>query len=273
MSNSVNTNIGAMAALSSLRVSQSNLSTQSKVVQTGYRVSDAMDDASTFSVAQGIRGNLQAYRAVQASLSNGLGLGDVTRVALEKMTDQINLVRAKTVQLADGSISQQQRNILGGDYIQLAVTIPQMIQQANYNGVNLLSNGSVARTFLSDVSASQLTLSSEASVWTAWTVFQGVNSVSTAALATTNLGHIDNLSTAITNALANVAAESRQLRLQASYVNDLIDASATGLGAIVDGDMGKAAAGVEAEQVRQQLAVNSLSIANQQPSVILGFLR
>lgn len=273
MSNSVNTNIGAMAALSSLRVTQANLDVKSKVVQTGYRVADATDDASTFSVAQGVRGNLQAYRAVQASLANGLGLGDVTRVALEKMTDQINLVRAKTVQLADGSISQAQRDILANDYVQLAVTIPTMIAQANYNGVNLMSTGSVARTFLSDVNASQLTLSSQAAVSTAWTVFSGVNSVSTAALATTNLGHIDNLSTAITNALAAVAAESRQLRLQVGFVNDMVDANSTGLGAIVDGDIGKAAAGVQAEQVRQQLGISSLSIANQQPSVMLGFLR
>ncbi|MBI1245671.1 MAG: flagellin, partial [Alphaproteobacteria bacterium] len=62
-SNSINTNVGAMVALSSLRTTQSALNVASKQVQTGYRVADAADDASTFSVAQGIRGNLQAYQA------------------------------------------------------------------------------------------------------------------------------------------------------------------------------------------------------------------
>ena len=61
MSNSINTNVGAMVALASLRTTQSALNVASKQVQTGYRVADAADDASTFSVAQGIRGNLQAY--------------------------------------------------------------------------------------------------------------------------------------------------------------------------------------------------------------------
>jgi phosphoribosylamine-glycine ligase len=65
MSNSINTNVGAMVALASLRTAQSALNTASKQVQTGYRVADSADDASSFSVAQGIRANLQAYTAVK----------------------------------------------------------------------------------------------------------------------------------------------------------------------------------------------------------------
>jgi flagellin len=64
MSISVNTNLGAVTALASLRATQANIAVSAKLVQTGYRVADAMDNASTFSVAQGIRGNLQAFRAV-----------------------------------------------------------------------------------------------------------------------------------------------------------------------------------------------------------------
>ena len=78
MSNSINTNVAAMMANNSLRTAGAQLDRASKTVQTGYRVADASDDASTFSVAQGIRGNLQAYGAVQQSLTNGSGLGDVT---------------------------------------------------------------------------------------------------------------------------------------------------------------------------------------------------
>jgi flagellin len=52
-----------------------------------------------------------------------------------------------------------------------------------------------------------------------------------------------------------------------------VDATTTGLGAIVDADIGKASAVVQAQQVRQQLGIQSLSIANQQPSVLLGLFR
>jgi flagellin len=60
MANSINTNPGSLTALASLRLTQRALATASKQMQTGYRVADAADDASSFSVAQGIRGNLQS---------------------------------------------------------------------------------------------------------------------------------------------------------------------------------------------------------------------
>jgi flagellin len=273
MSNSINTNVGAMVALSALRISQSNLSNESKVVQAGYRVADALDNASTFSVAQGIRGNLQAFRAVQASLANGLSLAEVTRAALERMTDVVNNIRTKAIQLADPSVDGAARTIYWIDFGQVADQIPRYINQANFNGVNLLSAGSTTRTFLADASANQLSLTGQSSVWTAWTTFQANVNVNDAALAAGSLGVVDTLGRAITTAMAAVAGEARQLRLQVGYVNDITDANTAGLGAIVDGDIGKAAAAVQAEQVRQQLYVNAVSIANAQPSAMLGFLR
>ena len=273
MANSINTNPGALVALAALRTSQANLNFASKQVQTGYRTADAMDNAGTFSVAQGVRGNLQAYKAVQMSLSNGIGLGEVTRAALERMTDVIGNMKAKITQLADGSINANQRAILLNDFNQISGAIPNYINQANYNGNNLLSSGSIARTFVSDVSAAQLTLSSQAAVSTAWTTFQGAVNVSTAALATGSITTIQTFSDAISNALGQVAAESRTLRSQLEFVNQLVDASSEGLGALVDADIGRAAAATQAEQVRQQIATTALSVANQQPSVMLGFMR
>ena len=58
------------------------------------------------------------------------------------------------------------------------------------------------------------------------------------------------------------AAETRSLTLQSNFVNSIVDA-----------DIGKASASVQALQVRQQLGIQSLSIANQQPSVLLGLFR
>jgi flagellin len=53
----------------------------------------------------------------------------------------------------------------------------------------------------------------------------------------------------------------------------VVDATITGLGAVVDADIGKAAAQVQALQVRRQLGIQSLSIANQQPAVLLGLFQ
>jgi flagellin len=269
ISNSVNTNVGAMLALSSLRTTQTFLDAASKQVQTGYRVADAADDASTFSVAQGIRGNLQAFQAVQGSLANGVGLGTVTQAALTNISNLIGNLQAKITQLADGSIGNNQRTIYAADFSAMTNQISNFIAQANYNGVNLISNNSAAKTFLSDTSASTLTVTSGSTVHTAFSAFTA-SSVSSASAATSALTSLTTFSNSVAAVLGSNASDTRSLQLQSNFVNSVVDATITGLGAIVDADIGKAAAQVQALQVRRQLGIQSLSIANQQPAVLLG---
>ena len=272
MSNSINTNVGAMVALASLRSTQMALNVASKQVQTGYRVSDAADDASTFSVAQGIRGNLQAYQAVQGSLANGVGLGSVTQAALTNISNLIGNLQAKITQLADGSISANQRTIYTADFNAMTSQVANFISQANYNGTNLLSAASAAKTFLADTNAVTLTMTSQSSVNAAFTTF-AVSSVASASQATLALTSLNTFQQAVATSLGANAAETRTLTLQSNFVNAIVDATTTGLGAIVDADIGKASASVQALQVRQQLGIQSLSIANSSVETVMSLFR
>jgi flagellin len=272
MANSINTNIGAMVALSSLRSTQMALNSASKQVQTGYRVADAADDASTFSVAQGIRGNLQAYQAVQGSLANGGGLGAVTQAALTSISNLVGNMQAKITQLADGGIDANQRAIYTADFNAMTSQVNNFISQASYNGTNLLSAASAAKTFLADTAGTTLTMTSQSTVNAAFTTFTG-SSVSSASAATLALASLATFQQSVATSLGANAAQTRTMNLQSSFVNSIVDATTTGLGAIVDADIGKASASVQSLQVRQQLGIQSLSIANQQPSVLLGLFR
>jgi flagellin len=267
LSNSINTNVGAIVALASLRATQSALIDASKQVQTGYRVSDAADDSSTFSVAQGIRGNLQAYQAVQGSLANGVGLGAVTQAALTNISNLIGNLQAKLTQLQDDTITDSQRLIYSEDYRAMTSQISNFISQASYNGSNLLSAGSAAKTFLADTDAATLTMSSQSLVDAAFALFVAVSD------AGTGLDVLSTFQQAVATSLGDNAAESRSLSLQSNFINSISDATSIGLGAIVDADIGKASASVQALQVRQQLGVQSLSIANNQPAALLGLFR
>ena len=270
LSNSVNTNTGSMTALASLRRINADLLVANKQLQTGYRVADAADDASTFSVAQGLRGDLQAFSAVQNSLANGVGLGSVTQAALTSISNTAGNIQAKLVQLSDASISASQRTIYTADYNALTSQIANFIAQANYNGANLISSGSASRTYLASTSGSTLSLSGLGSTATALTTFTGAVNVSTASDATNSLAAVTTFQNAISQSLSTSATQSRALTVQSSFQSAVSDAVTTALGALVDADIGKASAQSQALQVRQQLAVQSLSIANQQPSVLLG---
>ncbi|GGH58616.1 flagellin [Frigidibacter albus] len=97
--------------------------------------------------------------------------------------------------------------------------------------------------------------------------------VTTSANAAVALGNIETLiQTAVDAASAFGSAESR-ITTQANFISDLTDAMKTGIGSLVDADMEEASARLQALQTQQQLGIQALSIANQQPQNILALFR
>ncbi len=97
--------------------------------------------------------------------------------------------------------------------------------------------------------------------------------VSNAAAATASLGTIETLiDTAIDGASAFGSIEGR-VEIQSEFISNLTDSLTTGIGALVDANMEEASARLQALQVQQQLATQSLSIANQAPQAILQLFR
>jgi flagellin len=77
----------------------------------------------------------------------------------------------------------------------------------------------------------------------------------------------------INQVLGNLGADTRTLNNQDEFLGKLTDATKEGLGAVVDADMAKESARLQALQVQQQLSVQTLGIANQRPQTLLSLFR
>ena len=87
---------------------------------------------------------------------------------------------------------------------------------------------------------------------------------------------LDNIEVFIQNSIAAAAAfgsAQGRIETQSDFVGELIDNFKAGIGTLVDADMEAASARLQALQVQQQLATQSLSIANQAPQSILALFR
>lgn len=271
--NSVNTNEGAFRALSSTRTQSAALQQAQKRLQTGLKVADAADDASTFAVAQGLRGDLQAFGAVQSSLANGAGLGAVTQAAIGQVSDLSNQLQQKLTQLSDGSISSAQRTIYSADVQALTSQIQSTIGQAGFNGQNLLQAGATGTSFLASTDGGAIGVSGQGQVGTGAATLAGAIDTTSAANAQASLSALQSFQQTLGQAAASNAADTRSLVQQSNLNNSVSDAITIGLGAQVDADIGAAAAQSSARQVGRQLAFSSLSVANSQPSALLGLTR
>lgn len=97
--------------------------------------------------------------------------------------------------------------------------------------------------------------------------------VSTGAGAATALTTIESLIDTSIDAAAAFGSSEGRIAAQATFISNLTDSLKSGIGAMVDANMEAASARLQALQVQQQLAVQSLSIANQAPQTILSLFR
>lgn len=98
----------------------------------------------------------------------------------------------------------------------------------------------------------------------------GINVVTNAAAA---LGNIEGLLQTSIDAASEFGSAQKRIDIQSSFVGKLTDSLKAGIGSMVDADMEETSARLQALQVQQQLATQSLSIANQQPQNILALFR
>ena len=84
------------------------------------------------------------------------------------------------------------------------------------------------------------------------------------------------LQTAIDNvsaALAKLGTGSNALDTHATFISSLQDTLNQGISNLVDADMAKESASLQALQVQQQLGAQALSIANSAPQIILQLFK
>ena len=272
----IHTNAGALVAQQTLRNVTTGLDRVSKQVQTGYKVADAKDDASTFAVAQGLRSNIASLGAVQQSLSGAVGLAEVGLAGATAVSNLFSDIKSKLTQLADTSISATQRTTYTTDLKDLATQAKDLIKQAKFNGTNLLNN-TTAVNFIADVVGTQIAVTGVDVLTSASAFNASIGASVTSTLARTLLNSsntkLDVFTASTNSALSGVAGDLRAIESQNTFVRAISDATEKGLGALVDADLAKASSKLQALQAQQQLATQAITIANQAPSVLLSLFR
>jgi len=271
--NSIVTNASAFVALRNMTNITNSLQTTQNRVSTGLRVSNAIDDSSSFAIAQGIRTELKAYSAVSQGLNNTKGIGKVALAGATGVSNLLGDIRAKMTELANEGITAAQRTILSSDFNKLMSQAGNFIANADFNGVNVLETAQTSISTLSNLNGGSLTLNKQDLQTTAAAL--AAISVSTGATVTSAAitSEFAALETAVNSALGGLGADVRALNLQTDFLSDISSATEEGLGNIVDADMARESARMTALQVQQQLSVQTLGIINQAPNSLLGLFR
>jgi len=270
--NSINTNAGALLALQNLNVVNSRLTTTQDRVSTGLKVVGAVDNASSFAIAQGIRADVKAYASFSQGIANAKGTTGIALAGSNAISDLLGDIQAKITEGLNPGNTTQQQAILQADFSNLVAQINQFISSASYNGRNLLSSGSTNAAVISNIDGSTIAIRGNSQVTAAATILaaQAITSTSVALVALTR---VNDARATLSTVLGNLGADTRTIVFQDDFVTKISDAQEVGLGSIVDADLAKESARLQALQVQQQLSIQTLNIANQTPNVLLSLFR
>jgi len=272
---SINTNVGAMIALQNLNATSMELTQAQSRISTGLKVASAKDDGATWAIAQGQRATSMSLNAVKDSLNRGSSTLDVALSAGQSVSDLLLQMKAKALAASDTTLDSASRSALNEDFKALRDQIAKVVANADFNGANLLKTGATDLTALANADGtSKLTASAE--VMALGGTIVTVTATNTIGTVTTASAMITAVASSINNvsaALARLGTKSKAFTSQADFVTKLQDTLDAGVSNLVDADLAKESAKLQALQTKQQLGVQALSIANQTPQSILGLFR
>jgi flagellin len=301
---SLNTNIAAMTALQTLNQTNKEMLGVQNRIATGLRVATAADNAAYWSIATTMRSDNMAVSTVQDALGLGAATADVTTTAMNSAIQTVSEIKRKLVAARAPGLDRVK---IQSEISALQTQLQNTADAAVFSGQNWLSvdsTGAPTRTIVASFSrdstgAIQIgTISVDVSA-TGTMLFdtsgggagildqsRSVTSGATYTVATIDISAltdsvadlqdiedyidgVDNAFAQMTDAATFLGAARSRIDLQRDFVSRLMQAIDTGIGQLIDADMNEESTRLQALQVRQQLGVQALGIANQSAQQIL----
>lgn len=272
MSLVVNTNIGALVAQASLANNQSKLGQALNRLSSGLRVNDAKDDPAGLAIAATMEKTIRSLTQGSRNGNDGISLVQTASGAMSQVLNILQRMREIASQGSTGTYSSSDLANLNTEYSSLLGEIDRVQATTSFNGINLLTAGSVSIQ-VGDGNTSNDRISITLTATSATSLAINGGSVSTQSNAQTALGKLDTAISTVTTGMASLGAAQSNLE-KAVTTNDV---RGTNLQAaksrIMDADFASESANLATFSVLSQSAVAMLAQANQMPQLVMQLLR
>jgi flagellin len=309
---SINTNVAAMTALQTLTQTNKQLTETQGRISTGYRVAEASDNAAYWSIATSMRSDNAALSTVQDALGLGAATVDIAYTGINsaiKVVDQIKskLVAARQpgvdrnkIQSEITELQAQLRGISDSASFSGENWLSVDSSAGNYNATKSIvssfsrSAGTVIIGTISidlgnlklfDANDQSGILDSQSTTTNGGVTYSVAGSTDAVDVSTLTdssndladleeiIGVVDSTISSMTDAATSLGASKARIGIQQDFVKALMNAISRGVGQLVDADMNEESTKLQALQVKQQLGVQSLGIANSASQSIMQLFR
>jgi flagellin len=276
MSLSVNTNPGALIALQNLTATAAQLQQTQNQVSTGLAVSAPQDNGAVWAIAQNERGTSSSLNAVVQSLQRSQSTVQVATSAGTSVSNLLNQLKSIALSASDSSLDATSLSAYNTQFKSILGQITQVVSNSDFNGVNMIKASGTTLYALATATGGQLTVNAQDLSLGGSGALSGLlatASIGTTALASAMIVTLGSAITATNASLGQLGTGATALQNQLTFIQNLQDTLDTGVGNLVNANLGKESAQLTALQTKQQLGIQALSIANQSSSVLLSLFR
>ena len=275
MSFSVMTNNAANTALEYLTATQGSLAQTQSAINSGMKVANARDNGAIFAIAQNQRAAVAGYTSVISSINNATSSVDVALSAGQSISDLLIQLKTAALSASDQSLDTASRQALNANFTALRDQITTIVKNAVFNGFNLVDGSTTQITALASADGSRRITTSAQNMSLSGTIVTMASNatISTQSKASALVATIQTSLTNVNSALAQLSSGAAKFSIQGTFAQKLSDTLTAGIGNLVDANMATESAQLQALQVKQQLGVQALAIANQAPQTILSLFR
>lgn len=138
MALTVNTNVASLNTQRNLNSSSNALATSMQRLSTGSRINSAKDDAAGLQIANRLTSQINGLGVAVKNANDGISLAQTAEGALQQSTNILQRMRDLSLQSANGSNSDSEREALNSEVGQLKKELDRISNTTTFGGRKLL---------------------------------------------------------------------------------------------------------------------------------------
>ncbi len=287
MPQTINTNLNSLNAQRNLGTSQSSLAMSMQRLSSGLRVNSAKDDAAGLAIAERMTAQVRGMSTSIRNANDGISMAQTAEGGLGKVSDSLQRMRELSVQAANATNSDSDKNSLDKEFGELAKEIQRVLGGTSFNGQHML--GADAKAFQFQVGANtssndaiditSTNLTTDATITSvAGTDNTGagravIDSTATAASIKTVIDNIDLAISTVSDQRAVMGASQSRFDSVIANLQSSVENQTAARSRIMDTDFAAETANLSRSQILQQAGNAMVAQANQLPQQVLTLLR
>lgn len=270
----VNTNTASINAQRNLASVTDRLSTNFRRLSTGLRISTAADDAAGLAISERLRSQVRSLDQAKRNANDGISLVQTAEGALNEVNSVLTRLRELSIQSANGSVSNQDKDTLNEEFTSLVDEIDRIAQSTEFNGINLLDGSSASVSFQVGYGTTAGVDTLDVTLQAADETALGLDSldISSTGNTSTAIAAIDTAINTVSSLRGSLGAAQNRL---GSTINNLAiqtENLSAAESRIRDVDVAYETAQLTRNSILQQASISVLAQANAQPQAALALL-